>query len=234
MLVALPAVGEVHVRRFDLDQEKSRPELLSEDEKARAGRFHFERDANRWAAGRSLLRRALGEYLDTAPESLPFETGPWGKPGLRDCPVRFNVSHSGACLLLAFAWQHEVGIDVERTRCDFAPEELAGQVFSAKEQAWLRDCPPGRRHQAFLTLWTAKEAYVKATGKGLSFPLSQLTLIPILETSQFEMQDLSDDGMRSSVSVCRITSGSGCRAALALEGSLTSIQYFDCCHASPN
>jgi 4'-phosphopantetheinyl transferase len=234
----LPSAGEIHVRRFDLDKEwdmgNARWECLSEDEKARAGRFHFARDANRWAAGRSLLRGSLGAYLGLPAESLQFETGPWGKLALRDCPLRFNVSHSGACLLLAFAWQQEVGIDAEQIRSDFVPEELALQVFSPSEQAWLRDCPAGSGHQAFLTLWTAKEAYVKAAGNGLSFPLTQLTLTLVSGSDQFHVQDLTPADAFPPISVGRLSVGPDYCAAFALAGSFAHVLYDDSCHDTSN
>ena len=234
MRFVLPAPGEIHVRRFDLDRENAQLGFLSQGELVRAARFHLEREARRWASGRSLLRRALGAYLGASPESLRFETGLWGKLGLPNCPLRFNVSHSGPVLLLAFAWRQEVGIDIERVRSDFAPEELAAQVFSEAEQVWLDDCPPARRHSAFLTLWTAKEAYVKAGGKGLSFPLTQLTLMPISESDRFYVQDLTTDGSRPNISICRLAFGPDLCAALAAEGALTRISYFEPCHDDSN
>ena len=216
MTFALPGAGDVHVWRIFLDKEIL-PFLLTADEQARADRFHLERDARRWAACRSRLRRILGAYLGTSPQALEFETNSWGKPGLKDCPLRFNVSHSGGVALLAFAWQQEVGVDIEQRRGDFAPEELAAEVFSAAEQVVLCDCPPKERHELFLTLWTAKEASVKALGEGLSFPLPALTLTPILQAGHFDVQGLS---------VCRLEAGPDHLAALALSGSLAFVQYF--------
>lgn len=224
-MTALPTPGTVHVWRFDLDQEAP-PSNLAADEHARAARFHFERDADRWRAGRSLLRQMLGDYLHADPEALSFETGPFGKPFLPDSLLRFSVSHSGALLLLAFSWDQEVGVDVERLRDDFVPEELAAQVCSPREQAALREVPAGSRHAAFLSLWTAKEAYVKALGSGLSFPLPQLTLSPISGTDRYAVLGGTRTGAQAGISVCRLPAMPGCAASLAAEGAVTDISGF--------
>lgn len=216
--------GEVHVWRWDLDREEAQPALLPADELARAERFHFEHDARRWAASRTLLRHTLAEYLQAAPESLKFEKGPWGKPGLRGCSLRFNLSHSGAAALLAITRGREVGVDIEEVGPKLLPEAFAPQVLSPREQAWLRDQTPEQQGRAFLTLWTAKEAYVKATGQGLSFPLTRLTLLPKAQTDQFEAFQIVS---LCPISVCRLDAGPDCHAALALEGVPADIRYLN-------
>lgn len=222
--------GEVHVWRWDLDREAARPALLSEDELARIQRFHFAPDARRWAACRTLLRVTLGHYLDLAPESLKFTLGPWGKPGLRGCPLRFNVSHSGGAALLAVAWRREVGVDLERISRVLSPEELASQVLSRREQAWLRDQAPEQRESAFLTLWTAKEAYVKATGQGLSFPLTRLTLLPKVGADRFEPSQIVS---LCPIFVCRLDAGLDHLAALAQEGAPADVRCFGSADSVP-
>ena len=231
-MTLLPSAGDVHVWCFDLDREDAQPELLSPDEHARAGRFHFERDARRWAAGRSLLRRTLGGYVGTEPSRLQLDTEAWGKPCLRDSPLRFNVSHSGSAFVMAFAWNREVGIDVERWRSDFVPEELAAQVFSPKEQGALCLAAPAERHGLFLCQWTAKEAYVKARGMGLSFPLPLLTLSPVPNSDRYEAEDLTPAGALAGISVCRLPLLPGFAASLAAAGEIAAIQQFDHAHAS--
>ncbi len=235
MIVPPPQHGEVHLWRLELDQKEAHKEahfeVLPEDERARAGRFHSELDKRRWMTGRAVLRVILGRYLGAAPETLRFQNGPWGKPGLPGCPLRFNLSHSGGAALLAVAWQHEVGVDIEARGRHFSPEELAPQVLSLRERAWLREHAPEERRRAFLTLWTAKEAYVKATGQGLSFPLPRLTLLPVVGTNQFHALQIVP---LCPIFVCQIDAGPECAAAVALEGAPARIRRFDFCPAAAN
>lgn len=164
---------DVHVAAFDLDAEPASERLLSEDERDRADRFHFERDRRRFVAARSILRRSLARYLDAEPAELVFAYGEHGKPSLPGSDLSFNVSHSGRLALFAFASGFEIGVDVEllaHARPD-NDEQVAARFFSAREVEALRAYPESERDRGFLRCWTRKEAFVKAHGDGLSLSL---------------------------------------------------------------
>src|SRR5690349_17506502 len=102
------SAGEVHLWRADLAvEEHSLTQLasyLDQDERARAARFHFERDRRRSMAGRGLLRQILASYLDLAPIGVEFGYTANGKPYLlAHSELRFNVSHSADMLVVAVA-----------------------------------------------------------------------------------------------------------------------------------
>jgi 4'-phosphopantetheinyl transferase len=177
-----PAAGEVHVWHLDLDAtaETPRPgDLLSDDEFDRANRLQSARDMRRFMLTRGALRRRLGGYLDCPPEVITFAYGPYGKPALAtpfSPSLRFNVSHSGGRALLGFTASSEIGIDIERlTPVPDAPE-LADRFFAPAERAALRALDPDQRERAFLRAWTCKEAFVKATGEGLGYPLDSFAV----------------------------------------------------------
>jgi medium-chain acyl-[acyl-carrier-protein] hydrolase len=180
--------GDVHVWGVGLDQpEESRADLrrlLSADEEARARRFHFPRDRDRFIVCRAALRQLLGRYLSRAPGQLRFAYGAHGKPALAEdaaaTGVRFNVAHSQGRALIAVTRGREVGVDLEWVRPDVATEQLAATVFSARELEALRALPPQLRTDAFFRCWTRKEAYLKATGTGLAASLDRfdVTLHP--------------------------------------------------------
>jgi 4'-phosphopantetheinyl transferase len=166
---------EVHVWAVSLDgpasaRSGSSFDTLSNDERARAGRFHFERDRRRFIVGRATLRALLGQYLGIDPAAVAFVYGPSGKPMLRpeiDPDLKFNLAHSGCLALYAVTRYCEVGIDAERLRMIPELEEIAGHYFSPGENAQLLSLPWALRSEAFLIGWTRKEAYLKARGIGL-------------------------------------------------------------------
>jgi len=172
---------EVHLWRVDLAAvgpgEARWLPLLSEDEAKRAARFHFSRDRQRYVAARAWLRRLLGAYLGCDAKELTFSYSEKEKPALSGSHasrnLEFNVSHSGTVALLAFGRGRQIGVDVEQIKTDFEVEAIAHRFFSAHEREQLSACVPPGRHAAFFRCWTRKEAYIKATGAGLSLPLSQ-------------------------------------------------------------
>jgi 4'-phosphopantetheinyl transferase len=169
--------GELHVWRASLDTSPGRLEAfeasLSADEMARAARRRTPELRDRFTAGRGLLRALLGRYLRADPRQLVFRYGLHGKPALSDNAIRFNLSHSHGLSLFAFAADVEVGIDLERIRAEVPHERLARRFFTASESDALRALPADEQCAAFFRLWTRKEAYIKACGRGLSLPMSR-------------------------------------------------------------
>lgn len=178
--LALPE-DEVQLWRVDLEavrpNESRWQKLLSEDESARAARFHFSRDRQSFVASRAILRIILAGYLASDPAELTFSYSAKEKPSLAAAHtgggVQFNVSHSGKIAMLAFTRHREIGVDVEQVRRDFELDSIAARFFSAHEQVQLAALPFEDRISAFFRCWTRKEAYIKATGDGLSLPLTQ-------------------------------------------------------------
>jgi 4'-phosphopantetheinyl transferase len=178
--LALPE-NEVHLWRVDLEairaDESRWQQVLSSDELTRASRFHFPSDRQRFVASRALVRTILASYLATDPSGLSFSYSKNEKPSLgprhADSGVTFNVSHSAGIALLAFTRRREIGVDLEQVRRDSDLEAIARRFFSAHEQRQLFALPAEERGDAFFRCWTRKEAYIKATGDGLSLPLGQ-------------------------------------------------------------
>ncbi len=179
--LVLPA-GAVHVWRADLDFEAPRllrlEQNLSADERARAARFRFARDRERFIAARGLLREIVALYLNTAARQLSFDYSAHGKPflaGKEHSTLRFNVSHSFDAMLLAIARMREVGVDVEGVRNKgFATEEIYDTVLSEPEKQALARLGSEDKRTTFLRFWTLKEAYIKADGRGVSLPLKRI------------------------------------------------------------
>jgi 4'-phosphopantetheinyl transferase len=167
--------GEVHVWRVALAQPSAEVErlgcTLAADERARAARFYFERDRRTFTVVRGALRTLLGGYLGHPSDTLGFGYAAKGKPYLARPPgasLRFNVSHSGDLALLAFTRDRELGVDVEQRRPLADLLSLAETSFSPAEVAALRALPAALHTEAFFACWSRKEAFIKATGEGVS------------------------------------------------------------------
>jgi 4'-phosphopantetheinyl transferase len=154
-----------------VDSVKLIEPTLSADESARAARFHFEVDRNRFIVAHDVLRKILGLYLHRDPAELKFSLNQYGKPALVNSALEFNLSHSGDFALIAVTQGRKIGVDVERIRQGISSHVIAQQYFSKAEVAELQSLPIEQRGSAFFTCWTRKEAYIKAQGLGLSLPL---------------------------------------------------------------
>jgi 4'-phosphopantetheinyl transferase len=172
----LLADGAVHVWRADLTAVADElDELLSDEERERAGRIVNERDGELWSRSRGLLRALLGRYLQREPRSLRFTTGEHGKPALagdadessRSPGLSFNMSHSGQLALYAFSEAGAVGVDVEHARRPIDEVAIAARALGAGEARRLRALAPETRRQEFLRAWTRHEAELKCLGVGI-------------------------------------------------------------------
>lgn len=125
----------------------------------------------------AMARAWLGPLLGLPPGQVPLWRDAHGRPRLRapaqDCDAGW--SHSGEGLVVAFARDLQLGIDLERMRPRPNATALARRFFAKAEADWLEGFPDPTREGAFLRLWCAKEAMLKAHGRGLAFGLSKLS-----------------------------------------------------------
>jgi len=139
--------------------------LLTIQERARADRYRFPDDRRRSIVARAAARRFLGRALGSDPATFVIDEEEFGKPVLRGREIEFNASHSGDLVALAVARETAVGVDVERRRKMTDTLALARRYFSAEEVAIVERAADS--DDAFFAIWTAKEAIVKASGKGI-------------------------------------------------------------------
>jgi len=217
---------EVQLWRVDLEtvraNESRWQKLLSADESARASRFHFPRDRQSFVASRAVLRIILAGYLSAEPNELSFSYSNKEKPSLGPAHagsnVMFNVTHSGEIALLAFTRWREIGVDVEQVRRDFDVEGIARRFFSTHEQEQLAALPVEERVDSFFRCWTRKEAYIKATGDGLSLPLSQFDVSLRMEETNALLATRPDGSEASRWLLREVSAGPGYIAAICVRG----------------
>ena len=226
---AIPPLGRnVHVWTVELDDpgfEAARwRNRLSPEEQARASRFKFERDQNRYIVAHAALRAILARYSSDEPANLKFVDGPGGKPKLASpwsaSGLEFNLSHSHERALVAVASGAEIGVDIEFVRADFEFHEVASHFFTKRETAALRELPEALQRHAFYQCWTSKEAFLKAKGTGLSGKLDE---VEITLASELQVQILAHV---SGWSLVPLHSGDAYESALVIESRPAEIDCY--------
>jgi len=149
--------------------------LLDGAERERASAFRFERDRRRFIVRRGRLREWLGLRMNQPPAELLFETNAFGRRSLRDGGPHFSTSHSGECMMAAFA-DSDVGCDIERTDQEIDWRPIVRQLFAPRERETLDALPEGSGRPAFFDCWVRKEAFVKALGQGVSYPFDSFDM----------------------------------------------------------
>ncbi len=216
------AADEVQVWRFSLQRTPGEVAALSEHlidtERARAERFRLPADRARFIVGRGLLRTLLAGHLHQHPGQLDISYASAGKPMLADDTLRFNLTHSGDLALLAITRQRDVGIDLELMRDNLDLFTIADRFFAPKENAHLRAQQADRQRETFYRTWTRKEAYMKATGLGLSMALDQFAVLPRPGSDWLRLELQQDHHQAASWALRDLDPGPGFVGAIAVAG----------------
>ena len=151
---------------------------LDAQERERAAAYVHNADRQRFVLGRALLRWALTEQLGVyAPSDWVIRETQGGKPTLESFgqAVGFSISHTDGLVGVLLSSNFSSGIDIESLSRQLDVQKLAKRSCSDLEREWLSRYDLSDQSAAFLKLWTLKEAYLKATGLGISVPLNQLS-----------------------------------------------------------
>ncbi len=158
----------VHTWLVDLDTPGAAGRAcLDASERARAASYLRPQDGARFATSRAALREVLSRYLGGEPGRLVIRSGPHGRPQLAGGGLRFSLTRSGGLALVAVALG-PVGADLERVEPRLGLADVAAARFAARETACIAAGCGGSSERSFYRHWTAKEAYLKATGLGLA------------------------------------------------------------------
>ena len=127
------------------------------------------------------IQRFLAEFARVSPEQIVVCEDPLGRRTLEAIPGRarsqridFSVAYGTGVLAVGASETTRIGLDIETTEVDFDFESLVDSFFAPAEREEIFATPRSERLLAFLRVWTAKEAYVKAIGHGLAFGLSEI------------------------------------------------------------
>lgn len=176
------AHGEVHLWWVALDVDDATRNCLGRVlhplERRRSERLRVALHRDRWLTSRAVLRLLLARYVSVPDAAaLSFRLGPKGKPRLEERlglqPVHFNYSDTGGMGLYGFC-RSELGVDLESLDRKLAFERIVARRFTSAEGRTLGAVDEEDRRQAFLRCWTRKEAYGKARGLGIHYPLDSV------------------------------------------------------------
>lgn len=197
--------------------------FLSEDERSRVARFHFSHDQEAFALYHACKRIILSQYLSVSPHSVPILIGDNGKPFLQDNTLYFNLSHTKNLAVLAVTQLHSVGVDIESMDKKHEILSIAERFFHEKEVKALLSCLTFEdQTNCFYQLWTAKEALLKADGKGISAGLDIFYVCPNLLVDGSIMHSYSPE-----MTLIKLDCPDHYAASLAIMGETKAIEYRD-------
>ena len=197
--------------------------ILSAEELTRVKRFIKTSDQIKFALSRAITRKVLAYYLDCMPEKIIFSIGEHGKPFVANADLQFNVSHSGDYVLIAATRSNPIGVDIEcdKNNSDFLA--LSKRFFALSEHEAILKCDDQR--SAFYRCWTCKEAFIKATGLGLSFGLNNFEI----DVNRGSLLAVSRDGFFVNDFTLRslVLDVLGYYGALVAKGDISEVVYWD-------
>jgi 4'-phosphopantetheinyl transferase len=201
--------------------------LLSDDERSTMAKFNLDSSRREYLAAHVLARRSLSQHAPQDPRAWRFRANRFGKPAvIPPCGLHFNLSRRADLVACLVADGSEVGVDVEAHA--HAPEivSIADTVFSGAELQQLDPICGEDKLDHALSLWTLKEAYIKARGMGLSLPLKAISFLLCTESGmRLEVQpSLMDDPKRWRFCLLNLK---GHRVALMTEQQQPHLQVFE-------
>ncbi len=213
---------EAHENR--LDQYWS---ILNKEERERALKFRFEKDRNCSIIARGVLRNLISEYTSLDAKNVHFEFGTNGKPYIcHHNSIQFNVSHAADAIVFGFTKSHILGIDVECTEGDLDVENVAKAFFSDTEVKSLLKLDRVYHKQAFYNCWTRKEAFIKAEGSGLSFPLKEFSVSLESPIVAELLETHWNKNEKDKWTLTAFTPAKNYIGALAVKGKINNINYY--------
>ena len=203
--------------------------VLSDEERARADRFHFEADRRAYVTSHALVRAALSQLEGVDASSFRFVENRYGRPEIvapNGSRLKFNMSRTNGMTVCAVARERELGVDVEDTERPGETIGVADSFFARDEIAALRALPANRQRARFFEYWTLKESYIKARGMGLSLPLDRFAFTVEGDRAHIVIdQSLFDDASTWRFSLLRPTPRH--LVALAVRGDARLVVHHD-------
>ena len=239
--------GKVHVWMIAVGQgsvDLSRAaSLLDPYERERARRLSTDALRRRYVAAHLGVRRILAGYLSMPPDAISFARTAGDKPHVVGAELAFNVSHSGDWAVCAIAERGDIalrttssdrrvprmpgriGVDIEVIRPVNDADGIVRRFFARPEAEEYARAAGEAQRAAFFELWTHKEAFVKATGEGLTRPLDSFAVLGGSNGGPRRLVFESDESPRQWC-LRSFVPAPGYAGAIALDQAVTSIEIF--------
>jgi 4'-phosphopantetheinyl transferase len=210
----------------DDDHYRSYWPVLDADEQAHAERMKNDLLHKRYVEVHGRLRNVLAQMLNEPPELINIKKFDHGKPYLADRPeLVFNLSHSENIMVIAVAWGCQLGVDIECCKSRGSLAGLVDKCFAEEEIAYWNKLPEDQKVMEFYRFWTRKEAFVKATGRGIGLGLHRCVVNP--ENQAEFLRVPADYGQASSWHALDIDLGPGVCSALVTDKKIAGVRLVD-------
>lgn len=201
-------------------------QTLDESERQRAMKLNTPYMQARYVEVHGKMRRILAHYLKTEPGRLAIARKKHGKPYLVERPERvFNLSDSADRFVLAVAMDCRLGADIEFCKARTSLNGLVGKCFALEEREYWEALPGHRKTQEFYRFWTRKEAFVKATGRGLGLGLERCVIDPFNPAVMLRVPEKL--GPASDWRLADIDLGEGVACAIASDRKFNTITMME-------
>ena len=223
--------NEIHIWSAILDQPDTIVDgyysILSDNEQRKVNKYKSKKLRNEQIMSMGLLRVLIAKYTNYSLNEINFLYNEFGKPFLspdsKGNKLSFNLSHSGNIAVFVFSRNREVGIDVEKIKELTDMEGVVDLCFSESEKKWFNNLPPYKKEEMFYKIWTDKEAYIKAIGKGLSFSPNNISLEQRSDDELFFKEIIGDENL-SRWKLVTFNPHPGFISSIVVEGF--TIEYF--------
>lgn len=147
--------------------------ILTNEESQRSRAFNTLRLSERFVLTRAILRSILSDYIQVHPQELKIMVNQYGKPSLMGHKLSFNLSHTEDLLMIAVSNLSDIGVDIERIKSRTGMLAVAERCFAKQEFEFWLQLSEAERLQMFYQIWTKKEAFVKAVGRGIALGMQE-------------------------------------------------------------
>lgn len=200
--------------------------VLDAAEQAQAGKFKNDLLRKRYVEVHGRLRKILAQTLNELPERINIKTAEHGKPYLVDTSeLAFNLSHSADVMVIAVGRNCQLGVDIEFCKPRTSLAGLVDKCFADEEIAYWNKLPEAEKTVEFYRFWTRKEAFVKATGRGIALGLNHCVINPENPTGFLRVP--AEYGEASTWHVEDIDLGAGLCSALVTDKGIAEIQLIE-------